>query len=208
MKTKSSIAKEQIPAVSWRGSRNARSVLLAQMAEEAEKLAAIGARIAALRSSLMDPETDRRLSQSALATAIGVSYRTVQNWEGGVGVRAFDPGQAQALSAYFRRRGIEHATETYILDGVVERAPTPDTLGVMQESTIDIAALSAQLDRIEGMLIEALGREVKPPVQPVADAAQPPGELGRRAEGSGTSEQDRRPGQNRKAAGKRRGAGE
>lgn len=78
-----------------------------------------------------------------------------------------------------------------------ERGPTPDAIGAMQEPTIDIAALSAQLDRIEGLLIKALSREVKRPKR--VGRAIPPAALVHKPEDPEPTQQSRRQAQNRGA---------
>ena len=138
MATKSRLAHKNFAPGTSRTRRAAHSLLLQQMAKEAQDLAAQAHRIAELREEKGRAE-GRRIPQWEVADAVDVRLRTYQLWEAGNG--DIKRENLNALAAYF---GV---TADYIEFGVErrERAPTPS-----------LTRNSAQLDRIEDKLDQIL----------------------------------------------------
>jgi transcriptional regulator with XRE-family HTH domain len=172
---KSSLTQTKFAPGSSRATRS-RHTLLAEMAREAEQLAAQGARIKELREALRTDE-GKRVTQPAVAEAVGVTPRAYQDWEAGRG--GMKSENTKALANYF------DVTEEYIVYGNDEPTDeTPDLAGAFNNERVDIPA---QLDRIEKKLdtilafigpldvdqltafLQAVGAQTEPP----ADAERP-----------------------------------
>jgi transcriptional regulator with XRE-family HTH domain len=144
--TKSRLANAKFVPGTWHASRTAHT-LLAQMAAEAEKLAAQAARIKDLRKRTRDPDTGKRLTQEALADALGVRSRSVQEWESGRG--DIKPENIKALATYFK------VSEEYIEYGpdVGKLMETPDPFASDPELRRQVKAIATDVKELRDALL-------------------------------------------------------